>query len=89
MKDPSGLRDPKGLRLEIAMTTQEPRYLAYMLRLWQVRDDDEMPWRASLEDARTGERRGFASLELLVAFLREQTCTDDNQTSKVAKTPEV
>ena len=54
------------------MTTQEPRYLAFMLRLWQVRDNDEMVWRASLEDPHTGERRGFASLEMLVAFLREQ-----------------
>jgi hypothetical protein len=71
--DPSGLGDPKGLLLEIAMTTQEPRYLAYMLRLWQVRDTEDMVWRASLEDAHTGERRGFASLEMLVAFLQEQT----------------
>jgi hypothetical protein len=55
------------------MTTQEPRYLAYLLRLWQVRDNDELLWRASLEDPHTGERRGFASLEMLVAFLREQT----------------
>ncbi|CAG0943246.1 hypothetical protein ANRL1_01260 [Anaerolineae bacterium] len=55
------------------MTTQEPRYLAYMLRLWQVRDNDEVLWRVSLEDAHTGERHGFASLEMLFAFLREQT----------------
>jgi len=68
------------------MTTQEPRYLAYMLRLWQVRDHDELTWRASLEDAHTGERRGFASLEMLVAFLREQTRDDRNQTSEVSET---
>lgn len=68
------------------MTTQEPRYLAYMLRLWQVRDKEETVWRTSLEDARTGERHGFASLEMLFSFLREQTCTDDNQTSKVTET---
>jgi hypothetical protein len=89
MKDPSGLGDPKGLPLEPSMTTQEPRYLAYMLRLWQVRDNDEMMWRASLEDPHTGERRGFASLEMLVAFLREQTRADDSQTSEVCKTSEV
>ncbi len=55
------------------MTTQEPRYFAYMLRLWRARDHDEMVWRASVEDAHTGERRGFASLEMLFEFLREQT----------------
>jgi hypothetical protein len=68
------------------MTTREPRYLAYMLRLWQARDKDKMLWRASLEDARTGERHGFGSLEMLFAFLQEQTSTDDNQTSQVAET---
>ncbi|MBI5302038.1 MAG: hypothetical protein HY868_07860 [Chloroflexi bacterium] len=61
------------------MTTQEPRYLAYMLRLWQVRDNGETTWRASLEDPHSGERRGFASLEMLFAFLREQTCTETRQ----------
>jgi hypothetical protein len=61
------------------MTTQEPRYLAYMLRLWQVRNNDEMVWRASLEDPHTGERRGFGSLEMLVAFLREQTRAETRQ----------
>ena len=89
LKDPSGLGDPKGLPLETAMTTQEPRYLAYMLRLWQVRDNEEMLWRASLEDPHTGERRGFASLEMLCAFLQEQTRDDENQTSQVSKTSEV
>ena len=71
--------------METAMTTLEPRYLAYMLRLWQVRDDDELLWRASLEDPHTGARRGFASLEMLVAFLREETRADDNNT-RIAKT---
>ena len=55
------------------MRTQEPRYFAYMLRLWQVASDEELAWRASLESPRTGERRGFASLEALFEFLREQT----------------
>jgi len=30
-------------------------------------------WRASLEDPHSGERRGFADLESLFAFLKEQT----------------
>ncbi len=33
----------------------------------------EMAWRASLENAHTGARQGFASLDALVAFLEEKT----------------
>ena len=47
-------------------------YLAYLLRIWQVTDAGKLVWRASLEDAHTGERQGFASLDALVAFLWEQ-----------------
>ena len=52
-----------------------PRYHAYLLRLWQERPaSSERPavWRLSLEDTRTRQRRGFGSLEGLVAFLRAQ-----------------
>ena len=48
-------------------------YLSYLLRLWQVESKGRLVWRASLEDARTGERRGFASIDALLGFLREQT----------------
>lgn len=67
------------------METQ-PRYMAYLLRLWQPSDDEaelqngEPPrcwkgavWRASLESAHTGELKGFASLDDLFSFLRRQT----------------
>jgi hypothetical protein len=49
-----------------------PRYGAYLLRYWEVRSDlpgRPSTWRFSLEEAGTEERRGFASLEDLVAFL--------------------
>jgi len=55
------------------MSTEPGRYLAYMLRLWQVGGGDEPTWRVLLESPHTGERRGFANLEALVAFLVEQT----------------
>ncbi|NIN64530.1 MAG: hypothetical protein GTO63_07475 [Anaerolineae bacterium] len=54
------------------MVTERQRYLAYMLRLWQT-GEDRMAWRASLEDAHTGARQGFASLDALFAFLQEET----------------
>ena len=55
------------------MGTQPPRYLAYLVRLWQVQDRGVFVWRASLEDAHTGERHGFSDVKLLFAFLAEQT----------------
>jgi hypothetical protein len=45
------------------MTTEQPGYLAYLLRLWRVNDDGKPVWRASLESPHTGERHGFANLE--------------------------
>jgi hypothetical protein len=47
-------------------------YLAYMVRLWRIEDDDEPVWRASIESPHTGERQVFADLESLIAFLRER-----------------
>jgi hypothetical protein len=54
------------------MTTKQPRYLAYMLRLWRI-GEDRITWRVSLENAHTGARQGFASLPALFEFLREET----------------
>ena len=53
-----------------------PRYHAYLLRFWEERlqaEGDTVIWRFSLEDASSGERRGFASLEGLLVFLQEVT----------------
>jgi hypothetical protein len=55
------------------MNDQSPCYMAFLLRLWCVTDEDGVVWRASLEDAHTGERRGFAELQSLFAFLVEHT----------------
>jgi hypothetical protein len=48
-------------------------YMAYMLRIWPVRNQQKQCWRASLENAQTGERVGFASLEELFEYLGQQT----------------
>ena len=54
--------------------TEQRRYRAYLLRVWQAHDaDGRLVWRAALEDARTGERHGFADLARLCAFLEQQT----------------
>jgi hypothetical protein len=54
------------------MTPEREHYLAYMLRLWRIGEDGKT-WRASLENAHTGARQGFANLNALLAFLEEKT----------------
>jgi hypothetical protein len=48
-------------------------YVSYLLRLWRERGSASIHWRASLQDPHSGERVGFAHLDELVAFLRQQT----------------
>jgi hypothetical protein len=66
------------------MEGERRQYRSYLLRLWQVQSGDAPIWRASLEDARTGERHGFAELEQLFAFLKQQT-NDDTQTAHLPR----
>ena len=54
------------------MSDRRRGYLAYLLRLWQVEAKEDAPWRASVESPQTGERRGFASLSELLAFLENE-----------------
>lgn len=65
------------------MTNKQQRYLSYLLRLWQTSDDGEQIWRASLESPGTGERRGFASIEDLICFLRDRTGLGDEEGDKL------
>jgi hypothetical protein len=51
-------------------------YRAFLLRLWQEQaatPDQPSIWRYSLDDPRTGERRGFGDIAALLHFL--QACT--------------
>ena len=54
------------------MVEKQREYLAYMLRIWSVTDTGKIFWRASVENAQTGERRGFANLDDLFEYLRSQ-----------------
>jgi hypothetical protein len=51
-----------------------PRYLSYLLRLWQTQGEGHTAWRASLESSQTGKRTGFSSLDALFAFIERETC---------------
>jgi hypothetical protein len=53
------------------MTKEKSDYLSYLLRLWRE-SEEKTAWRASIESSRTGERKGFASLDDLFDFLRRQ-----------------
>jgi hypothetical protein len=54
------------------MSTEERRYISYLVRFWQTRRTGEPVWRASVESPHTGERRGFASTTDLFTFLEEE-----------------
>jgi hypothetical protein len=69
------------------MAANERRYLSFLLRLWCIKQDGCETWRASLEDPRTGEQRGFASLDLMVDFLRNQIqSAGDEQNNRISDT---
>ena len=56
------------------MERERRLYSVYVLRSWVERhaSSGEAVRRFSLEDPRTGERRGFADLDALLAFLATQ-----------------
>ena len=65
------------------------RYCSYLLRCWQERGGPAVEpsvWRFSLEDAHTGVRRGFATLEAVVAAI-EHDLAADGATRQAAQLP--
>jgi hypothetical protein len=54
------------------MDSRRPRYLSFLIRLWQVKMRGGWQWRASLESPGSGKKQSFPSLEHLIAFLRAQ-----------------
>jgi hypothetical protein len=58
----------------VNILSSPPPYHTFLLRCWQERSTEGIEaikvWRFSLEDPRTGERQGFATLEALLASLQ-------------------
>ena len=58
-----------------------PRYLSYVVRCWQERSvhagREIMVWRFSLQNPRTNQRRGFATLESLLVSLQAELADDE------------
>jgi len=48
------------------------RYASYLLRLWQVQNDQQTTWVASIQDPATGEKRPFSSVGALLQFLQTE-----------------
>ncbi len=57
-------------------------YHSYLLRLWCDSQSRNCERRASLEDLKTGERIGFATLEQLFVFLMEHEASPDSKSKK-------
>lgn len=56
-------------RPEKPLRDEQPRRLAFLLRMWCVDETGHARWQASLELPGTGKRIGFASLEQLFVYL--------------------
>lgn len=50
----------------------KPRYHSYLIRFWQEGDKGKTNWRFVLVGLIEGKQWGFASLEELLAFLRDR-----------------
>jgi len=55
------------------MSDDRPRYLSYLLRLWQVKGRQGWTWQASLESPTTRKRQGFHNIDSLMNFIQGQT----------------
>jgi hypothetical protein len=60
-------------------------YHAYLLRLW--RDDENAPWRASLQEAHAGQLVSFASVAQLVAFIEQRAAPYERALTAVDSQP--
>ncbi len=67
-----------------------PRYQVFMLRAWAESSDAAGPttWRFSVEAPDTGQRRGFAGLEALVAYLTNQFGRQGPPSAELAEQPQ-
>lgn len=47
-----------------------PKYHAFMIRMWEEKDHDSHKIRVMVQDTRTGERKGFTDWEALTHYLQ-------------------
>ena len=54
------------------MAREQRDYASFLLRLWRSQEGGRSAWRVSLDSTETGERKNFATLRALLAFLNSQ-----------------
>jgi hypothetical protein len=59
-------------------------YISFLLRFQRVHHGDQARWLASTQCAQTGERRWFADVDGLIAFLHEAFDADAQQVKPCA-----
>jgi hypothetical protein len=64
---------------------EPPAYYSFLLRMWQTSDGEGHTWRASLEQPGTRERQGFATLDQLFDFLKEQAALQQGHMGTTAR----
>ena len=60
--------------------SKPPRYYTFLLTFWEERNHDPKSssvWPFRLEDPRTGQKRGFVSLEHMITALNEEMWSED------------
>ena len=64
------------------MFDEPPRHRSYLLVFWEERSSDpSVPavWRFSLKDPHAGWRRGFASLDEMVVYLKAELAGSEDE----------
>jgi hypothetical protein len=56
---------------------------SFLLRLWQVPDEERQGCRVLLENIRTGEKLGFVSLDDLIIYLKQVMAQESNKPDRV------
>ncbi len=62
---------------------RKKKFRSYLLRLWMDDSNGKQVWRISLENPFSGNRRGFASLKDLCAYLKEKM-QEENENMEVS-----
>ncbi len=71
------------------MFNKPPRYRSYLFIFWEERSSDPTVapvWRFSLKDTHTGWRRGFASLEEMLVFLKAELVGSEDEPPQIHQT---
>jgi hypothetical protein len=53
------------------VSVEKTVYYSFLLRLWSIRQNGQISWRASLENPHTKQQQFFYCLEDLILFLQQ------------------